>query len=67
MNMSIEKKLDRIQRSIDALESGRYTEFSASYCADYLSWCYRFRRDYRQRVLKMVNQLTEVFEYGIKN
>ena len=33
--------------------------------ADYLSWCYRYRKENRNRVLKMVRQLTLIFESGI--
>lgn len=58
----INRKLNRIQRSLDAIESGRYAEFSASYCADYLSWCFRYHKEYRERILPMVDLLTKYFE-----
>jgi hypothetical protein len=65
MKDTITCKLNRIQRSLDAIEAGRFAEFSASYCADYLSWCYRYKKEHRQRALQMVKQLTMIFESGI--
>lgn len=40
----IEKRLDRISRSLFAIENGGYSEFTLHECADYISWIAKYRK-----------------------
>ncbi len=57
----VERKLARVQRSMDAMECGRFAELNASYCADYISWCYRYNKADRKVLSRMADQMTAIF------
>lgn len=56
----VEKKLERIQRSLDNMELGRYFELDISYCCDYLAWCAKYKKVNENVWLPMVLQATSI-------
>lgn len=63
-----ESQLDRVrrvQRSLDALESGRYSEFDIHQCCDYISWLQRWNKVPRSVWEPMCEQATRILENNI--
>lgn len=58
----VEKKLERIQRSLDNIELGRYAEFNISYCCDYLAWCAKYKKVNENVWVPMVEQATRILK-----
>ena len=56
----VEKKLERIQCSLDNMEFGRYYELNISYCCDYLAWCAKYKKVNENVWLPMVLQATRI-------
>lgn len=59
---TVEKRLERVSRSIDFMERGMRGEFSASQCADYIAWVARFHKVSQNVWEPLCERLTELFE-----
>lgn len=40
---TIERKVERVRQSLDAIERGRYHDLSIDSCVDTIDWLWRFR------------------------
>ena len=40
----VTRKVDRIKRSLDALERGRFSEFTIYQCFDYIAWLAKVKK-----------------------
>lgn len=61
----VQFKIQRIQRSLDAMEVGRYAEFDIHYICDYLSWLAKFNKVPREVWVPLVEQATRILESGV--
>lgn len=52
----------RIQRSLDALESGKYAEFDIHQCCDYIFWLQKWNKAPREIWEPMCEQATRILE-----
>lgn len=64
MKPSVEARIDRIIRSLDAIEIGRYHEFSMQECADYIAWVAAFHKAPRSTWEPIAERITELFKSG---
>ncbi len=60
----IMKKLQRIERSLDAIESGRYSELTLSQCCDYIAWVAKFKKVPRKTWLPLCERATQLLSLG---
>ena len=59
-----ESKLKRIQKSLDAIENGRHSEFTLSQCCDYIAWIAKWKK-YPETVWHpMCEQATRLLNEG---
>lgn len=58
----VEKKIKRVERSIDFMERGMRGELSASQCADYIAWVAKFHKVPKNVWEPLCERLTELFE-----
>ena len=61
MTRGVEKKIDRIRQSLDAIERGRYHEFTLSECADYIAWLAKYKKAPREVWAPLCDQVTRLF------
>jgi len=58
----VERKLARIEESLDRIELGKYADLSLSYCADYITWCAEFRKVPKSVWGPICERITRIFE-----
>lgn len=58
-------KIQRVQRALDAIERGTWSEFSISECCDYIGWLARFKKVSENVWKPMCEQATRILEEGM--
>jgi len=61
---SITKKLQRIERSLDAIESGRHSEFTLFQCCDYIGWVVQFHKVPEKTWAPLCERVTRLLDLG---
>lgn len=63
MTAGVQNKIDRIERAIERMESGRRSfDYDAGQCADYISWVAKFNKVPRNVWEPLRDRLTRLFE-----
>ena len=60
----VAKKVQRVKQSLDAIELGRYSELSFSYCCDYIAWLAKFKKVPEKTWRPLCEQATALLESG---
>ena len=58
----VAKKVQRIKRSLDAIEGGRYSELDIHQCCDYISWLAKFKKVPEETWRPLCEQATQILE-----
>ncbi len=58
----VAKKVQRIKRSLDAIELGRYSELDIHQCCDYISWLAKFKKVPEETWHPLCEQATQILE-----
>lgn len=61
----IDKKINRIRRSLDAIECGRYSELTYGYCCDYIAWLAKFKKVPESVWSPLCDQAVRIADSGI--
>lgn len=61
----VQRKVQRIQKCLDNIEVGRYSDLDIHAICDYLSWLAKFNKVPREVWQPMVEQATRIFESGV--
>ena len=57
-------KVERVQRSLDALEIGKYAEFDIHQCCNYIGWLARWKKVPEDVWKPMCEQAIRILEYS---
>lgn len=60
----IDNKLQRVQKSLDAIENGRHSELTLSQCCDFIAWAAKWKKYDKVVWLPMCEQATRLLEEG---
>ena len=60
----VAKKVQRIKRSLDALERGSFSEFTIYQCCDYIAWLAKFKKVPEKTWRPLCEQATALLESG---
>lgn len=63
--MISDNKLKRVERSLEAIECGRYSEFSIFECCDYIAWVAKWKKYPEEIWLPLCEKVTELLELGL--
>lgn len=55
-------RLQRIQRSLDAIETGQYSEFTISQCCDYIGWLAKWNKVTKEVWEPLCEQATRILD-----
>ena len=55
-------RLKRVQRSLDALEKGTFSEFTISECCDYIAWLQKWNKVPKEVWEPMCEQAIQILE-----
>ena len=58
----VAKKVQRIKRSLDAIEVGRYSELDIHQCCDCISWLAKFKKVPEETWRPLCEQATQILE-----
>lgn len=58
----VSTRVERVQRSLDAIENGRPSEFTISQCCDYIAWLAKWKKVPRSIWEPMCEQATRILE-----
>lgn len=58
----IQKKIKRIERSLDRIERGSWSEFSIEDCADYIGWLAKFNKVPESVWSPLCDRIIQIFE-----
>lgn len=58
----VSTRVKRVQRSLDAIENGRYSEFTIDQCCDYISWLAKWKKVPASVWEPMCEQATRILE-----
>ena len=58
----IERKLRRVERALDAMETGRWPELTITQCTDYIAWLARFQKVPHEVWKPLCDRATEILE-----
>lgn len=62
---TLERKIKKIEDSLDRFESGRYCDVSMSWICDQIAWLARFKYLQGESLNKLADKATELLEKGI--
>lgn len=62
---TLKRKIQKIEDSLDRLESGRYCDVSMSWVCDQIAWLARFKYLQGESLNKLADKATELLEKGI--
>ncbi|MBO6267122.1 MAG: hypothetical protein J6M06_02695 [Synergistaceae bacterium] len=60
----IEKKIERVQRSLDRIELGVYSEFDIYRCCDYIVWLMQFKKAPEEVIQPLYDQAMRILDAG---
>lgn len=55
-------RLKRVERSLDALECGRYSEFTLEQCCDYIAWIAKWKKVPNDVWVPLCEKATRILE-----
>ena len=58
-------KVQRVKRSLDAIERGSYSAFDIYRCCDYISWLAKFKKVPKETWLPLCEQATRILDAGL--
>lgn len=61
-----ENKLARIEKSLTAIERCRWSEFSVSYCIDYIVWCKKWKKISEAKFAELADRIIAIQESGLE-
>ena len=60
--VQIPNKVKRVERSLDAIECGRYSELTLQQCCDYIAWIARWKKVPREVWAPLCEKATKILE-----
>ena len=64
-DVQILNKLKRIEKSLDAIESGKFSEFDIYQCCEYIGWLAKWKKVPKSVWEPLCNRATEIMNSGV--
>lgn len=59
---AVDRKIARIQKSLDAIEAGRFSDLTIEYCCNYIAWIARYNKVPRKTWEPLCKQATNILD-----
>ena len=60
---TLQKKLARLEKSIDNMERGMYADMTPAMCVDCIVWLWQYRYIDHATMVNLSDRMTELFKY----